>query len=49
MTIGAAQVSNDAVLLIGETHQFGSPFDRDAQRLQPLDQQLLVLVLGKDL
>ena len=39
----------DAVLAIGEADQLGPPLDRDAEGLQPLDQQPLVLVLGKDL
>ena len=35
--------------LISEAHQFGPALDRDAERLQPLDQQPLMLVLREDL
>ena len=36
------------IVLVGEADQFGTPLDRDAERLQPLDQEPLVLILRKD-
>ncbi len=35
--------------LLGEAQQLGLPLDMDAERFEPLDQELLVLVLRKDL
>ena len=35
--------------VVREVDQFGAPLDRDAKRLQPLDQQPLVLVLREDM
>jgi hypothetical protein len=37
------------VPLIREPDQFGPALDRDAERLQPLDQQPFMLVLREDL
>ena len=37
------------IALVGEADQFGPALDRDAERLQPLDQQPLMLVLREDL
>src|SRR2546421_1004826 len=48
LAVRAAQPRQHAVLAIGEADQLGPPLDRDAEGLQPLDQQPLVLALGKD-
>jgi hypothetical protein len=49
MPVGSAEVGNDAVALVSEAHQLRSSLHRDAELLQPLDQQPLVLVLWEDL
>ena len=47
LTVGSAQASHDTIFLIRETDQLGSPLDHDIKRFQPLDQEPLMLVLGK--
>src|SRR5579862_2952613 len=46
---GPAQSREDAVALLAEARQLHPPLDRDAERLQSVDQQSLMLVLRKDL
>src|SRR5579871_1637095 len=49
MTIAAAQPRYDAPVALGEAEKFSTPFDSNAERVQPVDQQPLVLVLRKDM
>ena len=42
------KLGDDSIALVPEADQFRSPLDRNAHRRQPVDQQALVLVLGKD-
>src|SRR6266481_731265 len=46
---GSAEAGGDASALIGEAHQLGASLHSNAELLQPLDQQPLVLVLREDL
>src|SRR5215469_13442283 len=48
MAIGLAKAGDDAIALLGKAGQFGSALYRDAELLQPLDQQALMLVLRKN-
>src|SRR6266446_4528130 len=45
LAVRSAQPRQHAVLAIGESDQLGSPLDCDAERVEPLDQQPLMLVL----
>src|SRR5262249_18554963 len=47
--IWAAQAGNDPLALLREAGQFGLALDRNPERLQPLDQQPLMLVLREDM
>ena len=49
LTLGAPQVGNHPIALVGEAGQFGSAPDGDPKSLQPLDQQALMLVLREDM
>jgi hypothetical protein len=49
MTFGPTKADSDVIAPIREADQFGSPLDRDAELLEPLDQKALMLVLGEDL
>src|SRR5207247_566542 len=44
----SAQPGYDPVAVIPKAEEFGSPFDGNAHRFEPGDQQFLVLVLRKD-
>ena len=48
LPVGSAEAGGDATALVGKAHQLRSSLDRDAELLQPLDQQPLVLVLRED-
>ena len=43
--VGSAQARGDTVVVLGEVQELGLPLDVDAQRFEPFDQELLVLVL----
>src|ERR1700756_2043685 len=45
----SVKAGNHALALVREAGQFGPALDRDAERLQPLAQQSLMLVLREDL
>ena len=47
-TVRTAQPRQGSSALVAVTEKFGLPLDRDAHRCQPVDQQLLVLVLRED-
>ena len=49
MPIRPAKAGGDAIALVGEAYQLRSTLYCDAELLQPLDQQPLVLVLREDL
>jgi hypothetical protein len=49
MPIGSAEAGGDAIALVGEADQIRPSLDRDAELLQPLDQQPLVVILREDL
>ena len=49
MPVRSAKAGDDAVAGVVEADQFGATLDGDAQRLQPLDQQPLMLVLREDM
>ena len=49
MTVRPTKAGGDAIALVGEADQFGSPLDQDAELSEPLDQKTLMLVLGEDL
>jgi len=42
------KTGNHPTALLGEADQFGPPLDEDPERLKPLDQQALMLVLRED-
>jgi hypothetical protein len=44
----SAEIGNDPVAGVREAHQFRSSLDRDAEILQSLDQEALMLVLRED-
>src|SRR6516162_11246788 len=48
MAIGPANAGDDAIALLGKAGKFGSALYRDAELLQSLDQQALMLVLRKN-
>jgi len=48
-TRGGAQPRHELLALLGEADKLGAPLDADAERREPLEQQPLVFVLGKDL
>ena len=48
LALRAAKAGNHPLALVREADQFGPALDRDAERLQPLDQQPLMLVLRED-
>ncbi|MCY1424178.1 hypothetical protein D9M71_399150 [compost metagenome] len=47
-TIAMPQLGTDTLPVLIEPHQFSLAFDLDTEALQPLDQQLFVFILGKD-
>ena len=48
MAIRPAKAGGDVAALLGKAGQLDLALDRDTKLFQPLDQQLLVLVLRKD-